>query len=790
MPLKRKAFHELSIWIFSVCLMLVFSGLETQQRVRKVETLSAASRGFTINETDATTKTGYALGVRQLVASDRNDDLHWVVNVQEMQQSQMLRLRYVDYDNAPEGRSVHWSSVYGWWIRVLSFGDAARVEWAALYANLVLVLIVGTLLSFVLLKEWGLVSSVAVLCGLCSIIPFRDVYKFGMGDHHAAAILFVVVGVLLFAIAFLRTVDGRSGATPHLALSSMCLSLAMWVNLVSVLPVLFALGLGGLGICLFLVRDWSEEQRSRVGRMFSLWGRFGASFSLLAYLIEYAPSGFGLRLEVNHPFYSLAWLGCTAVLGTLISREDEWRRMKTYLPLLFLGPLTFSLLVFRADVFQVADPFLRAVHERYIMEFQTLFANLGIMKSGLRTAAMLLPTIVLLLALVSLVSKRLDSVAKALVLMVSLPACIVFLVTLYQARWWAEASGLLIPVLVVIASNRFMGTFVVFMRTVAFASMFPAFAIFVYGAFVEPSVLNRENSRIVEKGVAHYLRSRVGEGDLVVLATPDATTNLIYYGDAKGIGTFYWENAEGLKRAARMFASPNMAVAKERLEEAGVTHVVTYSWGGFEKEYLELYRDFGGDDRGSGKPFLLRLVQDQEIPKWLRPIAFRLPDPKLGVALIFEVVPEMTEGEALACRFEYLFEMGMKPAALGMDKALRDQRINSISARIAYCRLLALSNRRSEFSEELRGVYKSLETGNVLLGLEDRVRYASLLMVAGQEEVARSEFRQIEEMVKLSSWRRLSSGIQKELSDAAMNLGMNALSSRLKQLSDESKRGD
>ena len=51
------------------------------------------------------------------------------------------------------------------------------------------------------------------------------------------------------------------------------------------------------------------------------------------------------------------------------------------------------------------------------------------------------------------------------------------------------------------------------------------------------------------------LRASQPTGEITVLASPNASTTIGYYGRFKTLGTLYWENSAGLKAAASIFGA-------------------------------------------------------------------------------------------------------------------------------------------------------------------------------------------------------------------------------------------
>ncbi|WP_309025865.1 hypothetical protein [Pelagicoccus enzymogenes] len=772
-PATHDFFDSMSFLSRYQCLLALAAALglfalESLQNVKRIEALSSREGGFSFVTPDKSSRTGYAHGVRNLIGSDRNDDLHWVINSQLAAERNDFRLREVDYDNAPDGRESHWSSVYSWWIRLLAWGEPSRMEWSMLVANALLGALALVVVALLFQRNFGGSSGVVVCLCFSGFIPLRDVFKVGMGDHHAAAIFAVMLMVSFLLVGLTRAVEGRD-ARLLAGASAAFGALAMWINVVSVLPVF--LGIGVAAIC---IRIWVRSSDSvGLGNYFRLWCRCTAGLSLLAYLIEYAPSKFAWRLEVNHPLYSLALLGTGELLGLLFASKPKTRRrwIRGAFACVLALQLPLAIVLFRSTVFQVADPFLMAVHERYIMEFQGLWANVLVMGSKLRLLAMVLPLLLLPALTWLLFRMKRASPEFAGMLLAMGPACILFVLTLFQARWWSALAALtMLPLALAFAggakryTNRSIQLF-------AGACLLPGLIVFGMVAFTYGTATPREEARVYERSIAHYLRARAADEEIVALASPDATTNLIYYGGAKGIGTFYWENNEGLKRAASMFAAPSLEIARARLSAAGVTHLLVYSWGGFEKEYLDLHRDFS-EEVVDGKAFLMRLMEDQEIPQWLRPIPFQLPKEAKGMAVIYQVVPEMSPGQLASRRFEYLLEMGLGRAAHALEASLKDQ--DDLSAQVSLCRLLALQQRGNEFRvrlDKLRGAVVQPEAD---LLLEDEIRLAGVLLVASRAAEAKRHLEHALSRLDREALRELNAETIRHLWDLADALELDA----------------
>jgi len=119
------------------------------------------------------------------------------------------RIHRVDYDNAPAGRETHWASPLRWWMAALALVKHAvsgqplgsAVEWAALYANpLLLGLLLVTLIPLVA-RRFGLAAAVVLALGVSAAVPFNLYFAADYPDHHGIleacgmlTVLFLVAG--------------------------------------------------------------------------------------------------------------------------------------------------------------------------------------------------------------------------------------------------------------------------------------------------------------------------------------------------------------------------------------------------------------------------------------------------------------------------------------------------------------------------------------------------------------------------------------------------------------------
>lgn len=683
--------------------------------------------------------TGYADGRRSQILQS-TDGYHWVMQTQQMIASGDWRVRRVDYDNAPDGREVHWSSPLHWWLALVAWAHHAAtgqpwlvaVEAAALYAG---PLLLGLFLLGVVpwaARRLGAWPAALLAAGLVAIVPISGEFGTGSFDHHGVA-----AACALLTVLFL--LGGVTGAPENAHRAFVASGLAgaagLWVNAATQIPVLAGLGLGAL-LVLWLTR--AEKSQSFDPRLWRVWGLAGGGASLLFYLAEYFPAHLGWRLEVNHPLHALAWAGA----GDLLARLGERRKSSAAMlagALAVAGPL-LVVLVTSARTFVVADRFLWTLHVDYISEFSPLLARVQGVESLL--------VLVNVLPLVGLAGGwllwrgRLAPASRALLALSLMPAALLTLLALSQQRWLHVADALWLGVLVTVALvTTTAGNFEWSAARRIGAGLFLALVLLPYplraglDAFRAPSGLSRENIRqFVVRDLAWWLRRRTGVDPVTVLSGPTATTELIYHGGFKGIGTLYWENLAGLRALVDIYGAADPDRALERLRARGVTHLVILPWGPFAVESARLARGLRAAEPVPAGAFAVDLLESgRGLPDWVRPLPYRLPGTeqfKDQFALVLEIAPEQTAAEAAVRRAQFLAAMGDPAAALQLIRQVVAANPDQVTALVTLAQFQRAARERSAHNNTVERLRPLLRT-DPPLEPADRVALALELAAAG-----------------------------------------------------------
>jgi len=380
------------------------------------------------------------------------------------------------------------------------------------------------------------------------------------------------------------------------------------------------------------------------------WAGVGSGLAAVCYLIEYAPQHLHLRLEVNHPLYSLAWWGggsLVAILGTRAAERGPargWGRLaaQLLLPVLAVAAVPVVMLVGGETVFALRDPFVAGLRH-YVLEGKTLpevarTLGFGAVAYQVASGLLLVPALAL--------AGRTRGEGAVLVGFATLVAAAFFALGFWEVRWWFVGSATqIVLALALVATTQQRWTWVL---TVSALLLLPAgFArIVAVRSDVRAGIIDRRDIlQPLYRDLAAALRASQPDGDVVLLASPNASAGIAYFGNFKSLGTLFWENTPGLKAAAAIYTARTDDDAAQLIRERGITHVVVIPSASFHVEYFQLLHP-GAPRSEVSHTFGHRLMAKRPAIPWLQPIPYRKPaDLELapqGVRL-FKVAFDQTE---------------------------------------------------------------------------------------------------------------------------------------------------
>lgn len=731
-----------------------------------IERVDSDSRLYLSSENiDPKSETGLAHDQRDLIVPERNEDsLHWIMQTQQMLAEHHWRIRHVSYDNAPEGRAVSTPSPYRWWLGLVGFADhvvsgrpiGLAVTHAALYADPVLQGV--ALLVLTTFAAWAFNGFAATwfTLGFAMLFPFATVFQAGAPDDRGLAAI-AALSVLLVVLWALR--GAAQSGSKRWIFAGVIGGCALWISVQTAVPALLGVMLGS--VIAALRRGKSSAEAVPAWRA---WSYAGAATTLLAWLLEYAPSHLGnWNIEFVHPLYALAWLGLGEVLAQLTSIDRSVRpfRVRTF---------GFCLLGF-ATVVPIAVIMIK-VDTRGFLAVDLLAHRLTklpgspvasstwawLVRDGIK-GAFAITTLALLVSLAALFSAR----GKGSLLWFILGPLLVALgFAATELTFWTAVDGVVLASLCLVSLQDLNAR-----RIWSWLGAAALTAIAVSGAMhAWPAPEDRAGATLtasdaqllIERDLAHWLAQRTGYEGSVILASPRVTMSQSFYGDLRGIGTVNTDNRGGLGATIAIVSATTMEEAQTLMAQHHVAYLVIPSWDPFFEDYTHLYlaKNFAG-----WHPFFIPQLRQWHLPPWLRPVPFEMP-PIGGYedqsVLIFQVVPDQNPAVATARLAEYFVESGRTADLTWADDALRRFPAD-LGALAARAQIAAARNDEATIQQIMRTLAPRLRAGGDRFLLWDRrVSLAIALARAGQAEFAQAQTRRCIQELDLTKARSLSTG--------------------------------
>lgn len=562
------------------------------------------------------------------------------------------QLRYTHVDNAPFGREVHWDSAFAWlivgsgWVRHLFTHETlsyATEQWLAWF-NVPLLMAFVVIFSVWVTRRAGTAAGVFLALAMVGNLDFYSGFGPNYVDHHgvlAAAVLGLMLGGTFMGVGFWRASDDAAQFLPAslqaarggAIFSAAWGAIGMWVSAATLIPAIAIMGVSGALAFLLLGRKQAKDVHLEPS-LWRLWGNVGGAMCLGFYLLEYFPFHLGFRLEVNHPAWAAGWWGGAEVIAQLAewraaprgAFRPRWSRLGLAAAAILSGPVIFA--IGGPKVFVVFDPFITRL-SRHVAEGISFFKAIELFGIGRLWMAVPWTTASVLLGIGLWFWSR--GADRVVVLFGILTTAASTAMAVAQIRWWPSAAGPQICLVMLAVVGLFVRR-AAWLRwtivTVAICALCLPNAIqrvmVQREADDHHAVDARDAMQPIYRDIAATLRASQPEGNLVVLASPNGSAAIGYYGQFQTIGTLYWENLAGTKAAAEMFSAQTEAEARRLIRERGVTHLAMVSEDNFLAEYFDLlYPKPAGQELR--KSFGYQLLIDQNVPLWLERIPYDQP---------------------------------------------------------------------------------------------------------------------------------------------------------------------
>lgn len=758
------------------CAFLVWVSVKRIERVEYVSQL--AGRAEAVDAVDPKSLTGYAHGQRELIVPERNErSFDLIAQTQQMFARDEWRVRRVEYDNAPFGREVNATSPARWWLGLVATIDHAfsgrpiglSVELAALFSNPILhgLLLVGA--TIFVAWRFGIFAAALLSVGLVALFPLAGGFLPGVPDDHALArsVGFFSVLILIAGIGD----DLRRNR--WFAVAGILGGLGLWTDVSTQVPIIGGILFGGL-IAAWITRKYrnGESRELELAASWRVWAVSGATTTLVAYLVEYAPGHLGSwNLEWIHPLYGLAWLGgglLLAQLTTWISGEKKSGRARgigvVILGGLAIASVPLALKLTSSPGFLMLDlSAVRLSDQPGGVVATSFWAWLTRDGFNAKICATVLPLLMLGPAGWMMMRRSTTPYCRTSLAIALGHVVLALGFASQRLSWWSGCDGALLVLMVAVfarngasatKSTRWLSAAVITLCAIpGIVQLLPQ-----KSADATMKLTRMEAEELVERHLAHWLAKRAGDDAATIFAPPHQSTTLAFYGGLRGLGTFAAENRAGFGVTLNITGANTMDEARAVIDARGVRYLVIPSWDSFFEDFARLYLVKQLSNRTS---VLIQELRHGNIPLWLRPVAYQLPEIsgfEEQSVLVFEVVEQQSPVVATSRLAEFLVETGKLAQAAVAGETLRrfPADIGALAARAQVTSALGDTTGTTQI---LDTVQARLGSGaDRILPWDRRVSLAVVLAQGDRLELARAQVRRCIGEIDAKKIRALSPG--------------------------------
>ncbi len=773
--------HWSWVWIVCVvgaCAIFIWNTAAKIDHLDYLSTIGTESENHTPSEIDAVQINTELTPNNSLPIPDQlTASYHWLAQTQRMLNRGEARVRHIDYENAPFGRTVLTPSPYRWWLgfvawcehRATGVPSSKLVEKAALWADPAVWGII--ILGFVILsaKYFGSLSASLVSVGLVSLYPFITGFLPGAPDDRGLAEALAIASVMFLSVAAVKAPENERARRRWFILAGVAGGVGLWVKVPVQLPVLVGVIFSGLFVSFLTLRSNSRKAIFAPPLPWRAWACAGAATTIIASFVEYTPPELrACELSFIHPLHGLAWLGA----GELLAQIDTWTRTKAFSRSpknLFLVSLSLAAMIavpivllkhHGAEVFFVdgMGSHLSRLHDGIVARNFAVW--LGVQGPSIWLFLTLIPLGVLLSACWVLTNNNSIQPARTAVAIALGPVFVALVIACVKLSWWQTVDALLLVVLAAtaaaISSKEMAAKIRIGWICITLGLLLPGLVYVL--AFDRPSKGNALNETEVQdlilRDLAGWIKQHAEPGAVTVFSPPSASTALCYYGAFRGMGSVSEENKDGIVAAVRIMSNRSLAEVKEVISRRKITHVVLLSWDTF---FDDSARAAAGRIEGTFRDQL----KFNTLPVWLRPLAYPLPSiPGFEdqSVTVFEVVDDQDEAAALSNIALYFVEMGNMDGAQSVAQGLTHFPID-VGAWVARAQVAAAIGDDAELAKALKVIQARLAARvQPLISWNLRVDLAVVLARAKVEASAKKQLQLCIDTIDDAKIRSLSPG--------------------------------
>jgi hypothetical protein len=512
------------------------------------------------------------------------DSCYWVHYTGQVLKDGGWGVNWTDSDNAPYGREVHWSPVPIWWLAFLSqffTGSVdSRLNWAAYLANPVLFFLSMSAIAIAIFRRFGPGIALIVWLSILGSPTFWAAFQPTRAGHLSWQFLTSLGTIFCLAAANFGYLCPKFDCSkPLLAeqirnrrwfiLSGLSTGIGLYLGMpntiLTVIPVVT------VSIVLAITLRGSPHFQAEC---WQFWAVFAAGSSFTLYLIQYWPR-LPMRLEVNHPLYSIALLAAgffVAGFRDLWIKRTSQNFIRAVIPIsILLG--TAAVVAFAPlDWLYLRDPYMLKLH-RNIQEFQPLLHS--------RSELLLLifyfgpAFFASLIGVTVLVRRRNWSYQEGLFLGSALGCAILAAASLAQARWHLYFSVAAIPLVISAYQLSFEPAIRLKLTFLLNAAVPIITGFFLLDKVGYPAYLTITNGfapetvqALVSREMVRLVRAQTSSRSQpsITLTDWNSAPYFVLYGE-KVIASLYWENIAGIQAYHNILENPDLDAARKLMED-------------------------------------------------------------------------------------------------------------------------------------------------------------------------------------------------------------------------------
>ncbi|MEI6702705.1 MAG: hypothetical protein WCL71_04105 [Deltaproteobacteria bacterium] len=659
------------------------------------------------------------------------DGYAWNRYAEQLGENGEWRVRHADFDNAPTGRDqANWNSAFAWYLRGLGeihrgmTGDSLRnsIYRMSIWANPILLVLALGIFATMSARRFGPLCGTVIAIGMVSTATFYEGFMPAYPDHHgitAFALMGLIFGIAWAGAGWVQKPGGKGFIPPHsiaqarhgMIFSAICGAAGLWISGFSAGVIAIGIGVGMIASVAIFSKKAPGSGCTYHSELWKLWGTVAGCGSLFFYILEFFPNHLGMRLEVNHPLYALAWFAG----GWAISDITGWLNKPVWklslFPWLSVAACTVACSIMPVLILTGGSKYYTLLDEMILgimnntAEVLPLLQRISMGGLTWQAAFGYLPVFILI-AFLLMFSRKVDAGSKAVLLLLIFPIILLTAMQFRQTRWgmlagplYIALAGLVVPQVWRLVPRGALNRGLAAVVLVSFGCLIaePSFRNCYQIAWVQfrsgdkVSITAGQGLALLHRQMARAILDDAAGKPVVLLSSPNSSCLLACIGGFKTLGTLYWENVEGLKAAAYALNAQSDEEAFARLQKLGVTHVSLMTWENFIGPYFGIIHPKPVPGLSYEKSFGKRALFDKVIPPWARPIAFAPTDLSKGLQqniLMLRIAPEQSLNEAKfhLARFARLVEGNPITAEISLKEIL-DNDPNFVPARLELVRM-------------------------------------------------------------------------------------------------------